>query len=88
MKTVIGEEALSPEDLLYLEFLEKFEHKFVSQGPYDVRTIFKSLDTAWDLLRIFPMTSLTKIEDKDLLAKYYEPKNEDNDVPEHHPDRS
>ena len=28
MKTVIGEEALSPEDLLYLEFLEKFEKNF------------------------------------------------------------
>jgi V-type H+-transporting ATPase subunit B len=88
MKTVIGEEALTPEDLLYLEFLEKFENKFVSQGPYDVRTIFKSLDTAWDLLRIFPQTSLTKIN-KDIRAKYYEEmNNEDNDVPEHHPDRS
>jgi vacuolar-type H+-ATPase subunit B/Vma2 len=26
-----GEEALSPEDLLYPEFLEKFEAKFVNQ---------------------------------------------------------
>ncbi len=87
MKTVIGEEALTPEDLLYLEFLEKFENKFVTQGPYDVRTIFKSLDVAWDLLRIFPQTSLTKIS-KDKREKYYEQMNEDNDVPEHHPDRS
>ena len=31
MKAVVGEEALSPEDLLYLEFLEKFEAKFVNQ---------------------------------------------------------
>ncbi len=31
MKAVVGEEALSPEDLLYLEFLEKFEKKFVAQ---------------------------------------------------------
>lgn len=87
MKTVIGEEALTTEDLLYLEFLEKFENKFVSQGPYDVRTIFKSLDNAWDLLRIFPQTSLTKINKK-YRDVYYEKMNEDNDVPEHHPDRS
>lgn len=87
MKTVIGEEALTAEDMLYLEFLEKFEHKFVSQGPYDVRTIFKSLDNAWDLLRIFPQTSLTKINKK-YRDTYYEKMNEDNDVPEHHPDRS
>jgi len=31
MKAVVGEEALSPEDLLYLEFLEKFEARFVNQ---------------------------------------------------------
>ena len=87
MKTVIGEEALSPEDLLYLEFLDKFENRFVTQGPYDVRSIFKSLDVAWDLLRIFPQTALTKIA-KGYREKYYEKMNEDNDVPEHHPDRS
>ena len=34
MKAVVGEEALSSEDLLYLEFLDKFESKFVNQvGP-------------------------------------------------------
>lgn len=32
MKAVVGEEALSAEDLLYLEFLDKFERKFVAQG--------------------------------------------------------
>lgn len=31
MKAVVGEEALSQEDLLYLDFLEKFEHRFISQ---------------------------------------------------------
>lgn len=31
MKAVVGEEALSSEDMLYLEFLDKFENKFVNQ---------------------------------------------------------
>jgi V-type H+-transporting ATPase subunit B len=31
MKAVAGEEALSAEDHLYLEFLDKFESKFVTQ---------------------------------------------------------
>ena len=31
MKAVVGEEALSSEDHLYLEFLEKFESRFVNQ---------------------------------------------------------
>ena len=32
MKAVVGEEALSAEDLLYLEFLGKFEKNFIAQG--------------------------------------------------------
>lgn len=32
MKAVVGEEALSSDDLLYLEFLTKFEKNFISQG--------------------------------------------------------
>lgn len=31
MKAVVGEEALSPDDLLYLEFLKKFESQFITQ---------------------------------------------------------
>ena len=32
MKAVVGEEALTPDDLLYLEFLGKFEKNFITQG--------------------------------------------------------
>ena len=32
MKAVVGEEALTPDDLLYLEFLLKFEKNFITQG--------------------------------------------------------
>jgi V-type H+-transporting ATPase subunit B len=34
MKAVVGEEALSPEDKLALEFLDRFEHEFVGQGSF------------------------------------------------------
>jgi len=70
MKAVVGEEALSSEDLLYLEFLEKFEKRFISQGRNEGRTIFESLDNAWNLLRTFPRTSLKKIGDKFLDLHY------------------
>jgi V-type H+-transporting ATPase subunit B len=70
MKAVVGEEALSSEDLLYLEFLEKFEQKFVSQGAYDTRDIYQSLDLAWSLLRIFPRELLRRIPAKTLDAFY------------------
>lgn len=32
MKAVVGEESLTPDDLLYLEFLQKFEKNFICQG--------------------------------------------------------
>merc|ERR1711879_425583 len=70
MKAVVGEEALSTEDRLYLEFKEKFEKKFITQGQYQKRTIFESLDLAWELLRIFKRESLKKISKK-ILDKYY-----------------
>lgn len=38
MKAVVGEEALTADDLLYLEFLTKFEKNFISQGAVGHRT--------------------------------------------------
>lgn len=70
MKAVVGEEALSSEDLLYLEFLEKFEGKFVNQGGYENRSIVQSLDLAWSLLRIFPRELLRRITAKTLDTFY------------------
>jgi len=70
MKAVVGEEALSDEDKLYLEFGDKFEGKFVSQGYNESRDIFQTLELAWTLLRIFPRNMLTRIP-ADILDKYY-----------------
>jgi V-type H+-transporting ATPase subunit B len=75
MKAVVGEEALSDDDRLYLEFLDKFEGTFLRQGPYDARDIFKSLDMAWGLLRLFPEKHLKKIS-KANLDIFYKRKDE------------
>eukprot|EP01068_Selenidium_serpulae_P006092 Selendium_serpulae@DN4286_c0_g1_i26.p1 len=70
MKAVVGEEALGPDDHLYLEFTDKFESRFLTQGPYESRDIFQSLDIAWELLRTFPEDMLKKIK-KEFLRDYY-----------------
>ena len=70
MKAVVGEEALSSEDKLALEFMEKFEKTFISQGAYESRTVFESLDLAWILLRIFPKEQLNRIPKK-ILDEFY-----------------
>ena len=75
MKAVVGEEALTEDDKLYLEFLDKFENDFLRQGPYDSRDIFRSLDYAWDLLRLFPDKMLKKIS-KPNLEKFYRRKDQ------------
>lgn len=76
MKAVVGEEALSSEDKLSLEFLEKFEKTFVSQGAYESRSIQESLDLAWGLLRIYPKELLNRIPAK-ILDQFYARKREE-----------
>ncbi|KAG7274013.1 hypothetical protein CRUP_032606 [Coryphaenoides rupestris] len=70
MKAVVGEEALTPDDLLYLEFLQKFEKNFIAQGPYDNRTVYETLDIGWQLLRIFPKEMLKRIP-QSTVAEFY-----------------
>ncbi|XP_065183993.1 V-type proton ATPase subunit B-like [Sycon ciliatum] len=70
MKAVVGEEALTPDDLLYLEFLGKFEKNFIAQGAYENRTIFESLEIGWQLLRIFPKEMLKRIPQSTLSEHY------------------
>ncbi|KAI1962824.1 Vacuolar ATP synthase subunit B [Ophidiomyces ophidiicola] len=71
MKAVVGEEALSAEDKLSLEFLDKFERTFIAQSPYESRTIYDSLDIAWNLLRIYPKDLLNRIPKK-VIDEYYQ----------------
>ncbi|ESO04209.1 hypothetical protein HELRODRAFT_156985 [Helobdella robusta] len=70
MKGVMGEEVLSSEDLLYLQFLDQFEKKFLAQACTENRSIFETLDLAWRLFRIFPKEMLKRIP-QDIIQKYY-----------------
>merc|ERR1712054_467846 len=70
MKAVIGEESLSDKDRLHLDFNEQFLEKFVTQGPYEYRDIFASLDIGWEIMRVFNRKDLLKMKKK-TLDKYY-----------------
>ncbi|KAJ8388627.1 hypothetical protein AAFF_G00131920 [Aldrovandia affinis] len=70
MKAVVGEEALTSDDLLYLEFLQKFEKNFIAQGAYENRTVYETLDIGWQLMRIFPKEMLKRIP-QSTLAEFY-----------------
>ncbi len=66
---IIGEEALTENDRLYLRFADTFEKEFINQGGAD-RSIDESLTLGWKLLSVFPKTALTRIS-KDHVDKYY-----------------
>ncbi|KAM9058733.1 V-type proton ATPase subunit B, brain isoform-like [Megaptera novaeangliae] len=70
MTAVVGEEALTSDDLLYLEFLQKFERNFIAQGPYENRTVYETLDIGWQLLQIFPKEMLKRIP-QSTLSEFY-----------------
>ena len=75
MKAVVGEEAMSKEEMRYIEFLDNFEKKFIAQDRYENRNVFDSLDLAWELLRKFPKDDLTKIS-PEIRERYFPRENE------------
>ena len=62
LSAVVGEEALSETDRRYLKFADAFERQFVKQGPYEDRSIEKTLSIAWDLLSIIPESELKRVK--------------------------
>jgi V/A-type H+-transporting ATPase subunit B len=66
---IIGEEALTERDRLYLKFAEEFEREFIGQGQTD-RTIEETLATGWRLLSHFPRGELKRIK-QDHVDRYY-----------------
>jgi V/A-type H+-transporting ATPase subunit B len=69
MEAVVGEDAMTAEDRLYLAFARRFENLLVHQ-PDTERTIERSLELAWELLGAFPGSDLTRI-DRDHIGQYH-----------------
>ncbi|MDH7594188.1 MAG: V-type ATP synthase subunit B [Methanomicrobiales archaeon] len=58
---VVGEDSLSDLDRLYLGFAKRFEREYLMQEREERRTIERTLDLAWELLSMLPVTELTRI---------------------------
>jgi V/A-type H+/Na+-transporting ATPase subunit B len=58
---IIGEEALSENDRLFLKFSDEFEEAFLNQGDEN-RDIEETLEIGWNLLSILPSTELKRIK--------------------------
>jgi V/A-type H+-transporting ATPase subunit B len=67
---IVGREALSERDNIYLDFADRFEEEFVQQGFTTDRDVEETLDIGWELLSMFPEAELNRI-DEELIEEYY-----------------
>ncbi|MGD0257679.1 MAG: V-type ATP synthase subunit B, partial [Thermoplasmata archaeon] len=69
LSAIVGEEALSATDRLYLRAADRFETEFVNQRPDEDRTIDQSLALGWDILADLPDSELKRIR-PEFVEKY------------------
>ena len=67
---IVGKDALSERDRMFLEFADLFETRFVRQGINEDRSIVETLDLGWELLSKLPVEQLVRI-DRELINKYH-----------------
>ncbi|HIS30632.1 MAG TPA: V-type ATP synthase subunit B, partial [Candidatus Limivivens intestinipullorum] len=70
LMVILGEAALTDMDKLYAKFADAFEKEYVSQGYYTDRSVEKTMEIGWKLLRILPRSELKRIKDQ-YLDQYY-----------------
>jgi len=70
LAVVLGESALTEEDVLFVKFSDAFEDRFVRQGEYENRTIEESLRIGWELLGMLPPNLLKRVRDE-FIERYY-----------------
>ncbi|MDK2862372.1 MAG: V/A-type H+/Na+-transporting ATPase subunit [Methanomicrobiaceae archaeon] len=67
---IVGKDALSERDRMFLEFADLFEDRFVRQDLYEDRSIEETLDLGWELLATLPEEHLVRI-DRTMIQKYH-----------------
>lgn len=72
LAALLGEEALSQTDRLYLRFATAFEREFLAQGPDESRPLDRTLDLLWQVLATLPRRELTMVSDEQIDTHYVE----------------
>ncbi|MEF8776702.1 MAG: V-type ATP synthase subunit B, partial [Haloarculaceae archaeon] len=67
---IVGREALSERDNLFLDFADRFENEFVQQGYDTDRDIVETLSIGWELLSDLPKDELHRV-DEEFIEEYY-----------------
>jgi V/A-type H+-transporting ATPase subunit B len=76
ISTIVGTDALSDRDKIYLDIADRFENEFIAQGENEKRTIEETLDIGWRLFSALPEEDL-KLVSEELINKYLPKYRED-----------
>lgn len=66
LATILGEAALSDNDLKFADFADDYEKTFVAQGENEERTIEKTLEIGWELMSQLPKAELKRLKDREI----------------------
>ena len=69
LMVILGESALTADDLQFAKFSDEFEARYVSQDYENNRTIEDTLTLGWELLSMLPRAELKRIK-PELIEKY------------------
>ena len=67
---VMGEEGLTTLDKLSIRFCDRFENDFIRQASYEDRSFDDTINLAWDLLSMLPVSELKRIS-TEFIREFY-----------------
>ncbi|MDY6917901.1 MAG: V-type ATP synthase subunit B [Chloroflexota bacterium] len=70
ISTIVGAEALSDRDKVYLTNADEFERTFIAQGEHEKRRVEDTLDIGWKLFSALPEEDL-KLISEELIKKHH-----------------
>jgi V/A-type H+-transporting ATPase subunit B len=62
LSVILGEAALTEDDVRFVRFSELFEDKFIRQGEEENRTIEETLNLGWELFKLLPVEQLKRLK--------------------------
>ncbi|TNF91821.1 MAG: V-type ATP synthase subunit B [Gammaproteobacteria bacterium] len=71
LASIVGKDELSRRDRTYLEFADAFDHRYVTQGDDEDRSIIETLNLAWELMSTFPGDVLARVTEADIATWHH-----------------
>ena len=66
LASIVGEGEISNIEKTHLKFGKKFEKEFLKQEEFENRSLEKSYNISWNLLKCIPKNELTRLKDEDI----------------------